>query len=398
MGSRRRRRRALPPARLPRVEGARRDDRRPAGRDPSRAAGRGDACQWSGRRHCPTDPRTAGPTSPTIGAFAAPRPTATSPSWSRPAATAAGPPTTSSCGWMTRRRRCIPSRTPSPSLSPPICPRPTSSPATAARRSRSITLADGTRRPFAELPDGVGGRVLGVDHATGRLAVIATSNPAATNRGDPAAPDDRLVVFDGQGDLLSERGAEPSGPRRPRRLARRRPTHRRVLAPDARTSRSSGSTAPSTPPSSRIAEVRSGALSGDRLYLGTADGIVSTALDGSDPRPFPLSIARVRDVVAVDGGPIAAPQPTPTAPPPATPSPPSATETPATDPSATAATATTEPETSPPAAAADDEDSSSGSSGGVPAAAVIGAAVAGAALIAGALAFARRRSAAAAQR
>ena len=95
-----------------------------------------------------------------------------------------------------------------------------------------ITLADGTRRPFAELPDRVGGRVLGVDHATGRLAVIATSNPAATNRGDPAAPDDHLVVVRRSGRPPDQRGAEPAGPRRPRRLARRRPPHRRVLAPD----------------------------------------------------------------------------------------------------------------------------------------------------------------------
>ena len=111
-----------------------------------------------------------------------------------------------------------------------------------------ITLADGTRRPFAELPAGVGGRVLGVDHATGRLAVIATSNPAATNRGDPAAPDDRLIVLDSRAALAARRwtgrasstasaGSTATGSSS---STRSRP----------RTSRSSGSTAPSTPPSS----------------------------------------------------------------------------------------------------------------------------------------------------
>ena len=55
-------------------------------------------------------------------------------------------------------------------------------------RVESITLADGTRRPFADLPDGIGGRVLGVDHATGRLAVIATSNPPVRVVGTPPHP------------------------------------------------------------------------------------------------------------------------------------------------------------------------------------------------------------------
>ena len=117
------------------------------------------------------------------------------------------------------------------------------------------------------------------------------------------------------------------------------------------------------------ADVRSGTLRGDRLYLGTDDGIVSTALDGSDPRPFPLTIARVRDVVAVAGGPNAAPQPTPTVPPPATPS---THRLPRRRRRCARHERPTEPETSPPAAA-DDEDGSGGSSGGVPAVGVIGA-------------------------
>ena len=65
-----------------------------------------------------------------------------------------------------------------------------------------ITLADGGRRPFAELPADIGGRVLAVDGATGRLAVIGTSNPSLMSRGDPAAPDNRLVVLDPDGAVL----------------------------------------------------------------------------------------------------------------------------------------------------------------------------------------------------
>ena len=180
-----------------------------------------------------------------------------------------------------------------------------------------VTLADGTRRLFAELPDGVGGRVLGVDHATGRLAVIATSNPAATNRGDPAAPDDHLIVYDDQGSVLTNVALSRQGlVDRVGWLDSERlivvyslpTTHVELIGLD-------GTVHSSFQPD---AEVTSGALSGDRLYLGTPDGIVSTALDGNDPRTFPLSIARVRDVVAIDSGPNAAPQLTPTVPAPTT--------------------------------------------------------------------------------
>ena len=238
--------------------------------------------------------------------------------------------------------------------------------------------------------------MLGVDHATGRLAVIATSNPAATNRGDPAAPDDHLVVFDDQGGLLTNVALSRQG------LIDRvgwldsdrlivvysLPTaHVEVIGLDG-TVHSSFQPDP---------DVRSGALSGDRLYLGTPDGIVSTALDGSDPRPFPLSIARVRDVVAIDDGPTAAPQPTPTAPPPTSTPPPPADPGPATETPASVATATDAPDISP-AAAADHEDSSGGTASGASAAALIGVAAVIAALIcASALAYAKRRNAVAAE-
>ena len=66
-----------------------------------------------------------------------------------------------------------------------------------------ITLADGTRTPLTELPDGLGGRHVAVDQATGRIAVVATSNPTLHSRGDPSAPDDRLVVLDAGGAILA---------------------------------------------------------------------------------------------------------------------------------------------------------------------------------------------------
>ena len=249
-----------------------------------------------------------------------------------------------------------------------------------------ITLADGTRQPFAELPGGVGGRVLAVDDVNGRLAVIATSNPSSTSRGDPTAPDDRLVALDRAGNVLasvvlSRRGlVDRVGWLDGDRLIvvySLPTTHVEVIGLD-------GTVHSSFQP---VPEVSSGALTGDRLYLGSGDGIVSTALDGSDPRPLPLSIARVRDVVTVAGGPIAAPQPTPTTPPP-TPSPPSATDAPPIAATVTIAAATSAP-------AAVEAASSGGSSGGVPAPAVIGAAAGIAALTAAALVVAKRRNAAA---
>lgn len=259
-----------------------------------------------------------------------------------------------------------------------------------------ITLADGTRRPFAELPDGVGGRVLAVDDTTGRLAVIGTSNPSSTSRGDPAAPDDRLVAYDPAGNVLTSVELSRQGlVDRVGWLDRDRlivvyslpTTHVEVIGLDATVHSSF----------QPDAEVSSGALAGDRLYLASGDGIVSTALDGSDPGPLPLSIARVRDVVAVADGPIAAPQPTPTVPA-VTSSPPSTTGASSTTTTSTTA-ATTEAATSVPATV--DKAAGGGSrdsGGGAPAAAVIGAAAGLAALIAAAVVVGRRRNAAAAQR
>ena len=78
-------------------------------------------------------------------------------------------------------------------------------------------LADGTLASFAELPDGLGGRALAVDDATGQVAVFASSD-ATSKPWDPPGVD-RLAVFDSSGGLLAV-GATPSrwpglaGPRR----------------------------------------------------------------------------------------------------------------------------------------------------------------------------------------
>jgi len=138
--------------------------------------------------------------------------------------------------------------------------------------------------------------------------------------------------------------------------------------------------------------VGSGAVSGDRLYLGTTDGIVSTALDGSEPRPFPLSIARVRDVAAIDDGPIAAPQPALTVPPPTTTAPPPTAPAPTTATPAGVAAATDQPDISPQPAA--DHEESSGSTTGR---ALIVAAAVIVAIACAALVYAKRRSAVTAQ-
>jgi hypothetical protein len=135
------------------------------------------------------------------------------------------------------------------------------------------------------------------------------------------------------------------------------------------------------------ADVSSGALSGDRLYLGSDDGIISTAIDGTDPRPFPLSIARVRDIVAVTDGPVAAPHPTPhptpAVPVPTSPSPPQTTET----------TPTTTSPPPPPAVAGDDPSNQSQDGISTRSVLALGTA-AGVAALAATLALGRRRRAA----
>jgi hypothetical protein len=162
----------------------------------------------------------------------------------------------------------------------------------------TIVLADGTRQPFAELPDGLGGRALAVDDATGRVAVFASSD-AASKPWDPPGVD-RLVVLDSGGGLLAVATLEVGGQGSPglvrwlegdRLLAFWNLTAARVDV-----IRTDGGLESSFEP-----EGSGGygpAVLGDRLYFATDDGVVSTAFDGSDVRTLQPGIARVVEVVA----------------------------------------------------------------------------------------------------
>ncbi len=175
-----------------------------------------------------------------------------------------------------------------------------------------LTLADGNRQLLARLPEGLGGRLVAADGGTGRLAIIATSNPTLHSRGDPAAPDDRLVVLNADGTTQSVRPL-PS-PRLAESIQWLDSEHVviwwslpatliEVVALD-------GTVQSTTPiePGGRLA------LAGGHAYAGTEDGVVETNLDGGEVRLLTPGIARVHDVIAVPDGPVAAPQPTPTVP------------------------------------------------------------------------------------
>ncbi|HEX4982976.1 MAG TPA: hypothetical protein VFV63_14815 [Ilumatobacteraceae bacterium] len=256
-----------------------------------------------------------------------------------------------------------------------------------------ITLADGSRQLLTELPDGLGGRYVAVDTATGRIAVIATSNPTLHSRGDPAAPDDRLVVLDAGGAVLAT-----------------------VALPDPRLVDSvtwmDGDRLlvvwglPSTivdvitldgmvqSSVADLTETFAVAVAGERLYAAGEDGVVSMTLDGRDRRLLAPSIARVHTVVAVPAGPAAAPQPAPTTSvaPPEPPTTPAATVTgtePPTSSAATSGVTSTEPPTTTTTSAAI-AGAETGSDNG-PTALIVGAAIVVAAVLAGATAVVRRR-------
>jgi hypothetical protein len=253
-----------------------------------------------------------------------------------------------------------------------------------------ITLADGTRQLLTELPDGLGGRYVAVDQATRRIAVVATSNPTLHSRGDPAAPDDRLVVLDAGGTVLAT--APLPGPRLIDSVMWM--DHDRLLVV---------STVPTTMVDvisldgtvhSSVAELTGPvAVAGERLYMATEDGVVVMTLDGRDRRLLAPSIARVHTVVAVPAGPAAAPQPAPTIP--ATPpDPPTTVTVSSTEPPATTAPASDVTSTEPPTTtttttsavvgAETDVDKGSG-------APIVGVAIVGVAALAGATAVVRRR-------
>jgi hypothetical protein len=162
----------------------------------------------------------------------------------------------------------------------------------------AIVLNDGTRRPFAQMPEGLGGRTLAVDDVTGRVAVFASS-VATSEAGDPPGVD-RLVIFDSGGSLVTVASLEVAGQGSPgsvrwldgdRLLAFWNWTEARVdvIGID-------GSLESSFEPAGPVAD--GPVVLGDRLYLPTDDGVVSTALDGSDARTLQPGIARVVELAA----------------------------------------------------------------------------------------------------
>jgi hypothetical protein len=179
-----------------------------------------------------------------------------------------------------------------------------------------ITLSDGTTQPFAVLPDGLGGRDLAVDEVTGRLAVIATTNPTLAARGDFKAPDDRLVVLGSDGELLST--ATLPAPRIVHSIDWLDADHVLVVW-SLPTALVEVIALDGTIQSSAAVPSESIAVAGEHLYAATEDGVESMTLDGGERRLLAPSIARVHDVVAVPSGPLAIPQPIPTLP--ATPAP-----------------------------------------------------------------------------
>ena len=250
-----------------------------------------------------------------------------------------------------------------------------------------LTLADGTRQLLAALPDGVGGRYVAVDAATGRIAVVATSNPTLHSRGDPAAPDDRLVVVDAGGTVVAT--AALPGPRLVDSVTWI-DGDRLVVVWSLPTTIVDVITLDGTVQSSVAEPTGSVAVAGERLYVATEDGVVSMTLDGRERRLLAPGIARVHDVVAVPEGPAAAPQPAPTiatSPPesPTTPTPTGA-EPPTTPLVTTETPARTSPTLTSIVVVGAETDVDKGSS-----APIIGGAIVLVAALAGATAVARRR-------
>jgi hypothetical protein len=174
-----------------------------------------------------------------------------------------------------------------------------------------ITLADGTTQPFAVLPAGLGGRDVAVDEVTGRLAVIATTNPTLAARGDFKAPDDRLVVLGSDGELLST--VTLPAPRIVHSIDWLDADHVLVVW-SLPTALVEVIALDGTIQSSTAVTTESIAVAGEHLYAATEDGVESMTLDGGQRRLLAPTIARVHDVVAVPSGPLAIPQPTPTLP------------------------------------------------------------------------------------
>jgi hypothetical protein len=163
----------------------------------------------------------------------------------------------------------------------------------------TIVLADGTQQPFAELPDGLGGRALAVDTVTGRVAVFASSDATSEPYDPPGI--DRLAILDSGGGVLAVSPLELTGLGTPGAVQWL--DGDRLIAFWALTSarvdviRLDGSLESSFELEAFTAWPGLAVL-GDRLYLATDDGVLSTALDGNDARLLQPGIARVVEVVA----------------------------------------------------------------------------------------------------
>jgi hypothetical protein len=163
----------------------------------------------------------------------------------------------------------------------------------------TIVLADGTQQQFADLPDGLGGRALAVDAATGRVAVFASSDATSAPWDPPGV--DRLVVLDSGGAVLAVSSLELAGQGTPGAVQCLNGD--RVVAFWALTAARvdvigiDGSLESSFELEAFTAWPGLAVL-GDRLYLATDDGVLSRTYDGNDARLLQPGIARVVEVVA----------------------------------------------------------------------------------------------------
>ena len=199
-----------------------------------------------------------------------------------------------------------------------------------------LMLADGSRQLITRLPDGLGGRLVAVEPDSGRLAVIATTNPTLHSRGDPAAPDNRLVVLDADGAVQSV--AELGQPQLADSVEWVDPQHVRVewsLPATAIEVIGLDGSVQTTPVESTDLTIVDG-----RVYAATPTGVTETGPDGHR-RLLTPGIAHVNALVAVPNGPTASPQPVPTIP---------ATVAPTTEPAAEVPTTATTIDSSPPPA------------------------------------------------
>jgi hypothetical protein len=166
----------------------------------------------------------------------------------------------------------------------------------------TIVLADGGRRPFAQLPEGLGGRALAVDDDTGRIAVFASSDAGSDPLDPPGV--DRLVVLGDRGNVLGVASLEAPGDGVPGAV-RWLDGDRLLAFWSLRVARIDVVTTDGRAESSFYPDPHGAygpAVHGDRLYIATEDGVVSSAFNGTDARSLDPGIARVVEVAAVPMG------------------------------------------------------------------------------------------------